>query len=116
MLPGQRRQHPKEYFGLTRRETEIFGTLFHSTGSYWPGGKPTLFLFHMMAFNAFTPKLLPFMFDSNGKYNYEVITPELIAGCEGFDQTYFEKLPFANITEEEIAVMKAKFTGIPESA
>lgn len=116
MLPGQRRQHPKEYFGLSRLETEIFGTLFHSAGSYWPSDKPTFFLFHMMAFNAFKSKLLPFMFDSNGKYNYEIITPELVAGCEEFDQSYFQQLPFANITEEEIAMMRAKFTGIPESA
>lgn len=116
MLPGQRRQHPKEYFGLPRRETEIFGSLFHSSGSYWPSDKPTFFLFHMMAFNAFKPKLLPFMFDSNGKYNYEIITRELVAGCEEFDQSYFEHLPFANITEVEIASMKSKFTGIPESA
>jgi hypothetical protein len=116
MLPGQRRQHPKEYFGLTRRETEIFGTLFHSTGSYWPSDKPTFFLFHMMAFNAFKPKLLPFMFDSNGKYNYEIITPELVADCEEFDQSYFEKLPFSSVTEEEIGEMKAKFTGIPAAA
>jgi hypothetical protein len=116
MLPGQRRQHPKEYFGLSRRETEIFGSLFHSTGSYWPSDKPTFFLMHMMAFNAFKTKLLSFMFDSNGKYNYEIITPELVAECEEFDQSYFGALPFANITEDEIVTMKAKFAGIPESA
>ena len=179
MLPGQRRQHPKEYFGLTRRETEVLGSLFHSTGSYWPSDKPTFFLMHMMAFNAFQPKLLPFMFEfqrfapppkkipmnarvrveledgsmkegaviglqeskdkaikdkyeiafDDGtkvfsgvpnifvrKYNYEFITPELVAGCEEFDQSYFENLPFVNISEDEIVAMKATFTGIPESA
>lgn len=116
MLPGQRRQHPKEYFGLSRRETEIFGSLFNSTGSYWPSDKPTFFLFHMMAFNTFKPKLLSFMFDFHGKYNYEVITPELVTDCEEFDQSYFEKLPFANVTEHQVAAMKAKFTGIPDSA
>ncbi len=116
MLPGQRRQHPKEYRGLTRRDTEIFGSLFHSTGSYWPSDKPTFFLMHMMAFNAFKPKLLSFMFDSNGKYNYEVITPELVAGCEEFDPTYFEQLPFATITPEEVIAMRAKYTGIPDRA
>ena len=115
MSPGHIRQHPKEFKGMTRRETEIFGSLFHSTGAYWPSDKPTFFLMHMMAFNAFKPKLLPFMFDSNGKYNYEIITPELVAGCE-FDQNYFEQLPLANVSEDEIASMKAKFTGIPESA
>lgn len=116
MLPGQRRQHPKEYFGLTRRETEIFGSLFHSTGSYWPSDKPTFFLMHMMAFNAFKPKLLPFMFDSNGKYNYEVITPELVAKCTEFDRSYFGRLPFASITPEEVVVLKSKYTGIPDNA
>ena len=116
MLPGQRRQHPKEYFGLTRRETEIFGSLFHSTGSYWPSDKPTFFMMHMMAFNAFKPKLLPFMFDSNGKYNYEILTPELVSDCEEFDQSYFENLPLANVSESETEHMKTVFTGIPESA
>jgi len=116
MLPGQRRQHPKEYYGLSRRDTEIFGSLFHSTGSYWPSDKPTFFLMHMMAFNAFKPKLLPFMFDSNGKYNYEVITPELVAGCEEFDPTYFEQLPFADVTPEEVSAMRAKYTGIHDRA
>ena len=71
---------------------------------------------HMMAFNAFKPKLLPFMFNSEGKYNYEVITPELVADCEEFDQRYFEILPLANVSEDEIAPMKAKYAGIPESA
>ena len=116
MLPGQRRQHPKEYFGLTRRETEIFGSLFHSAGSYWPSDKPTFFLMHMMAFNAFKPKLAPFCFDENGKYNYEIITPDLVSQDPNFDHSYFDKLPLANVSEAEITSMKAKFTGIPESA
>lgn len=116
MLPGQRRQHPKEYFGLTRRETEIFGSLFHSTGSYWPSDKPTFFLMHMMAFNAFKPKLAPFCFDENGKYNYEIITPDLVSQDPNFDHSYFDQLPLSNVSEAEIASMKAKFTGIPESA
>lgn len=116
MSAGRRRQHPKEFGGMTRRETEIFGSLFHSTGAYWPSDKPTFFLMHMMAFNAFKPKLLPFMFDSNGKYNYEIITPELVQDCPEFDQSYFQKLPLANVSEDEIASMKAKYTGIPESA
>jgi len=116
MLDGQRRQHPKEYYGLTRRETEIMGSLFHSTGSYWPSDKPTFFLMHMMAFNAFQPKLLPFCFDSNGKYNYEIITRELVADCPEFDLTYFDSLPFKDITEEEVAQMRATFVGIPAIA
>lgn len=116
MLPGQRRQHPKEYFGLSLRQTEIFGSLFHSTGSYWPSGKPTFFLMHMMAFNAFKHKLAPFCFDENGKYNYEIITPELVADWPNFDHSYFESLPFANVSDEQIAVLKAKFDGIPDSA
>lgn len=114
MTPGQRRQHPKEFGALTRRESEIFGSLFHSTGAYWPSDKPTFFLMHMMAFNAFSKKLLPFCFDSDGKYNYEVITPELVGS--GFDSAYFEKLPFATITPEETATMRAKYTGIPQNA
>ena len=114
MTPGQRRQHPKEFGSLTRRESEIFGSLFHSTGAYWPSDKPTFFMMHMMAFNAFSKKLLPFCFDSDGKYNYEVITPELVGS--GFDSTYFEKLPFATITSQEIAAMRAKYTGIPQNA
>ena len=116
MLLGQRRQHPREYFGLSRRGTEIFGSLFHSTGAYWPSDKPTFFLMHMMAYNAFKPKLLPFMFDVNGKYNYEVITPGLVANCPEFDQSYFEQLPFADITPEEADAMRAKYTGIPDRA
>ena len=116
MLPGQRRQHPKEYYGLSRRDTEIFGSLFHSTGSYWPSDKPTFFLMHMMAFNAFKPKLMPFCFDSAGKYNYEVITPELVAGCTDFDHSYFEQLPFADIAPEEVAILRAKYTGIHDRA
>jgi hypothetical protein len=50
------------------------------------------------------------------KYNYEFITPDLVEGCEEFDQSYFENLPFVNISEDEIVAMKATFTGIPESA
>ena len=116
MTPGQQRQHPKEFGELTRRESEIFGSLFHSTGAYWPSDKPTFFLMHMMAFGAFSKKLLPFCFDSNGKYNYEVITPELVANCPEFDSTYFETLPFAHIQPEEIALMRSKYTGIPDCA
>jgi hypothetical protein len=116
MLPGQRRQHPSEFLGLGRRETEIFGSLFHSTGAYWPSDKPTFFLMHMMAFNAFKPKLLPFCFDANGKYNYEVITPELVGKCEGFDASYFEKLPFATVSAEEVSALRVKYTGIPDGA
>lgn len=113
---GTKRQHPKEYAQLTRRQSDIFGSLFHSGGAFWPSGKPTFFMFHMMAFNAWSPKLLPFMFDNNGKYNYEVITPELVANSPEFDQSYFEHLPFSQVTEVEIAQMKAKYTGIPSVA
>jgi hypothetical protein len=113
---GTKRQHPKEYAQLTRRQSDIFGSLFHSGGAYWPSGKPTFFMFHMMAFNAWSPKLLPFMFDEQGKYNYEVITPELVAECTEFDPSYFEQLPFAQITLEEIEKMKAKYSGIPSVA
>ena len=116
MSAGLRRQHPREFAGLTRRETEIFGSLFHSAGAYWPSDKPTFFLMHMMAFNAFKPKLLPFMFNAAGKYNYEVITPELVSGCPEFDHSYFERLPFANATDAEIASMRSKFNGIPYAA
>lgn len=116
MSQGHRRQHPKEFGGLTRRETEIFGSLFHSTGAYWPSDKPTFFLMHMMAFSAFKHKLAPYCFDKNGKYNYEIITPELVSQSPDFDQSYFEKLPLANVSEDEIVQMRAKFTGIPESA
>lgn len=116
MSPGQRRQHPGEFGGLTRRETEIFGSLFHSTGAYWPSDKPTFFLMHMMAFNAYRPKLLPFCFDADGKYNYEVITPELVDGCADFDTSYFDRLPFARVTDDEVRAMQTQYTGIPDSA
>ena len=116
MSDGEKRQHPKEYDSLTRRETEILGSLFHSTGAYWPSDKATFYMMHMMAFNAFKKKLLPFCFDSNGKFNYEFITPELVENCEEFDYSYFENLPFANITEEEIIEMKTKYNGIPNIA
>jgi len=113
---GTKRQHPKEYAELTRRQSDIFGSLFHSGGSHWASGKPTFFMFHMMAFNAWSHKLLPFMFNDEGKYNYEVITPELVANSPEFDQSYFEHLPFAQVTEFEIAQMKAKYIGIPAVA
>ena len=73
-------------------------------------------MMHMRALNAFKPKLLPFCFDFNGKFNYEVITPELVANCPEFDPTYFENLPLANVSEVEIAAMRAKYTGIPDAA
>ena len=78
-----------------------------------PSDKATFSMMHMMAFNAFKKKLLPFCFDSNGKFNYEFITPELVENCEEFEYSYFENLPFANITEEEIIEMKTKYNGIP---
>jgi hypothetical protein len=114
--PGQQRQHPSQFEGMTRRETEIFGSLFNITGHVWPSGKSTFFMHHMMASNAFHPKLLPFCFDANGKYNYEVITPELVKDCPEFDQTYFSKLPLASISDVEIEQMKAHYTGIPAVA
>jgi hypothetical protein len=113
---GAVRQHPKEYSKMSRRETEIFGSLFHITGYCWPSDKLTFFMMHMMAFNAFQHKLLPFCFDADGKYNYEVITPELVAGCEAFDTAYFDGLPLARVTSLEVATMRAKFTGIPAAA
>lgn len=114
--PGQQRQHPSQFEGMTRRETEIFGSLFNVTGHVWPSGKSTFFMHHMMASSAFHPKLLPFCFDANGKYNYEVITPELVTDCPEFDQTYFETLPMASITDAEIEQMKVHYTGIPTVA
>jgi len=69
-----------------------------------------------MAFNAFKPKLQSFCFDENGKYNYEIITPELVSRCTDFDHSYFDNLPLARVSESEIAAMRAKFDGIPESA
>lgn len=133
-LPGKIRQDPKEFAGLTRKETDIFGSLFHSPGTVWPAGKETFPMFHMMAFNTFAPKLLPFMFieafdvDTNKqsdtfkqvtlqrKFNYEVITRELVAGCDEFDMTYFDNLPFQNITPKEVESMKIKYNGIPSIA
>jgi hypothetical protein len=88
----------------------------------------------MMAYNAHAPKLLSFMFtkawdidkDKNSetykqftlqdKFNYEVITPELVEGCPEFDMSYFANLPFKDITVEEIKAMKSRFNGIPEVA
>lgn len=114
--PGTVRQHPKEFRDLNRRESEIFGTLFNIAGSNWKSDKNTFFMFHMMAFNAYQPKLLPFMFDEKGRFNYEIITPELVADCDEFDKSYFERLPFARVTEEEIERMKSVYTGIPDNA
>ena len=114
--PGAARQHPKEYSEMSRRETEIFGSLFHITGYCWPSDKLTFFMMHMMAFNAFQHKLLPFCFDANGKYNFEVITPELVAGCNEFDLTYFDRLPLARVTDSEVIAMRKKFSGIPDAA
>ena len=111
---GTKRQHPKQYAELTRRQSDTFGSLFHSGGAYWASGKPTFFLFHMMSFNAWASKMLPFMFDDQGKYNYEVITPELVG--EHLGQEYFDSLPFADVTDAEIGQMKAKYTGIPANA
>lgn len=114
--PGCVRQHPKEFCAMSRRDTEIFGSLFHITGYCWPSNKLTFFMMHMMAFNAFQHKLLPFCFDSNGKFNYEVITASLVASCPEFDQEYFDRLPLANITTSEKEAMRARFTGIPDAA
>jgi len=69
-----------------------------------------------MAFNAFKPKLLPFCFDENGKYNYEVITPELVQNCTDFDSSYFKKLPLARIQPHEVEEMRRKYDGIPDVA
>lgn len=114
--PGWVRCQPKQFAGMSQRDTEIFGSLFHSTGYCWPSGKSTCLFMHMRAFNAFKPKLLPFCFDSNGKFNYEIITPELVANCPEFDQTYFENLPLANVSEVDILAMRVKYTGIPDAA
>ena len=58
--------------------------------------------------------MLPFMFDSQGKFNYEVLTPELVG--EHLPKEFFDNLPFANISDVEISQMTLKFTGIPENA
>jgi hypothetical protein len=122
LLPGHMRQIPKEFVGMSCRDCEIIGSLFNITGAYWPSNKPTFFLMHMMAFNAFKHKFLPFCFDSAGKYNFEIITPDLLdkysqsEQSEQFDQDYFEKLPFAFISEAEVQLMREKYTGIPTVA
>ena len=133
-LPGKIRQDPKEFAGLSRKQCDLFGTLFHGPGYVWPSGKETFPMMHMMAFNAFAPKLLPFMFtkawdkdkDKNSdkygqftlqdKFNYEVITPELVEDCPEFDIGYFDDLPFKDITTDEIDAMKSKYNGIPDVA
>jgi len=87
MTAGQRRQFPQEYTGLTFREAEVLGSLFHSTGARWPSGKPVFFLMHMMAMGAYKKKLLPFCFkyvanknktENSAKYNYEFLTDTLL--------------------------------------
>lgn len=133
-LPGKIRQDPKEFAGLSRKQCDIFGTLFHGPGYVWPSGKETFPMMHMMAYNAFKPKLLPFMFkqawdidkDKNSdtykqftlqnKFNYEVITRELVEGCDDCDKSYFDDLPFQNISTDEIEAMKMKYNGIPDVA
>ena len=133
-LPGKIRQDPTEFAVLSRKQCDIFGTLFHGPGYVWPSGKNTFPMMHMMAFNAFAPKMLPFMFkqawdkdkDKNSekykqftlqdKFNYEVITHDLVKGCDEFDMSYFDDLPFKDITTDEIKAMKSKYNGIPEVA
>ena len=48
--------------------------------------------------------------------NYEVITKELVDGCNDFDQAYFDDLPFQDITPEELIELKVKYNGIPQVA
>jgi hypothetical protein len=132
--PGKIRQDPTEFAGLSRKQCDIFGTLFHGPGYVWPSGKETFPLFKMMAYNAHAPKLLSFMFtkawdidkDENSetkgqftlqdKFNYEVITRELVEGCPEFDMSYFDDLPFQNISTDEIEAMKLQYNGIPDVA
>jgi hypothetical protein len=113
---GLFRQHPKEFVGMTREQADIFGSLFNGPGAYWPSGKPTFAMFHMMAFNAFKPKLLPFMFNEAGQFNYEIITHELVDGCEDFDHSYWDELPMRTVTAEEKILLQSKYTGIPPAA
>ena len=116
MNPGHQRQMPSQYRDMSVDDTRVFGSLFGIGGAYWPSGKAAFFMMHMMAFNAYKDKLMPFMFDANGKFNYEVITPDLVRGIDGFDDAYFKKLPLADVTEEEVAAMRRKYSLIPEQA
>ena len=133
-LPGKIRADPSQFAGLSRKQCDIFGTLFHGPGTMWPSGKETFPMFHMLSFNSFAPKLLPFMFknffdfDTNKqsetfkqvtkqrKFDYSIITRELVANCPEFDQSYFDDLPFQSITSEEIEAMKLQYNGIPSVA
>lgn len=110
---GTKRQHPSEFDQLSRRETEILGSLFNITGYLWPSGKLTFFLYHTMATNAHKRKLLSFCTDGQGRYDYEFITPSRVAGSAAFDSGYFDRLPLANVSDNEVARMKEKYTGIP---
>ena len=95
---GERRNWPSQFSGLTRKQCDIFGSLFNGPGAYWPSGKATFHMFHSMATGAFQYKLLPFMFvavaelqkknkkDKKSekhvvqsiKFNWEVLTEELV--------------------------------------
>jgi len=95
---GERRNWPSQFRGLTRKQCDIFGSLFNGPGAYWPSGKATFPMFHSMATGAFQYKLLPFMFvaveelqkknkkDKKSekhvvqsiKFNWEVLTEELV--------------------------------------
>ena len=95
---GERRNWPSQFSGLTRKQCDIFGSLFNGPGAYWPSGKATFPMFHSMATGAFQYKLLPFMFvaveelqkknkkDKKSekhvvqsiKFNWEVLTEELV--------------------------------------
>ena len=114
--PGQKRQHPVQFDTMNRRETEIFGSLFGIGGHVWPSGKRTFFLHHTMASNHWHPRLLPFNFDKEGKFNYEVLTPSLVQDCPDFDHTYWHTLPLIHAHVQDIAYMRAKYTGIPACA
>lgn len=117
---GQKRQHPSEFSKMVHSDTRIFGSLFLIGGAQWPSNKWTFFLMHMMSYNAHKKKFLPFMFDENGNFKYEVITPKLLEMHPSYKdhlQQYWKKhCPLYDASEEEISTCLSKLDNIPKQA
>ena len=109
---GQKAQWPKLYQELTSEQCNIAASLFRIHSHVWPSGKYT-FEYHGMASNTWKKVYLPFFYP-NGKFQFEILTHDLVKNCPDFDHTYWDTLPLLNASEAEIQAMKLKFTNIPE--
>lgn len=112
---GQKRQWPRVYQEMNRRECEILASLLGIHAHVWPSNKPT-FEFHSMATNTWQKRYLPCFTNAAGKFQFEILTPELVQDCADFDHSYWAGCPLFHATAEEIAAMKRRYNGIPEPA